>query len=89
MPFQRGAPKGNRNRLKHGRYTRAATERRTLQRAQIRALKNLAIKATFVFHARRALRLKNESAHHIPPQSEAWRGVRTGVMGDGLIRDDR
>jgi hypothetical protein len=60
MPFKRGAPKGNTNRLKHGLYSRAGQKRRADVRAQVRKLKNLAIKATLVLHARRVLRLKRE-----------------------------
>jgi hypothetical protein len=39
MPFKRGAPKGNRNRLKHGRYSAAAIAQRKLVRKTIRSAK--------------------------------------------------
>jgi uncharacterized protein YjcR len=36
-----GAPKGNRNALKHGTYTQEALQRRALLRDQIREAQNL------------------------------------------------
>ena len=37
VQMARGAPKGNRNRLVHGRYSRAGMEYRRLRRARLRA----------------------------------------------------
>jgi len=44
MPLKRGAPKGSRNRLKHGRYSAAAIAQRKLACKTIRAAK-LALQA--------------------------------------------
>jgi hypothetical protein len=75
MPFQRGAPKGNTNRLRHGNYSRTRKQRRAEVRSEIRKLKNLVIKATLVLHARRALRLKNtRRACCSPLTSPLWGG---------------
>jgi hypothetical protein len=38
MPLRRGAPKGNQNRLKHGRYSAATVARRKQLRETIRGV---------------------------------------------------
>jgi hypothetical protein len=45
MPYKRGAPAGNTNRLKHGRHTTAAITQRKLVRATIRAAQRVLVEA--------------------------------------------
>src|ERR1700755_3055290 len=62
MPFKRGAPLGNINRLTHGRNTRAYKERRAKLRTLRRRTRNLIIRAKLVLSARRALHAKQMRA---------------------------
>ena len=55
---RRGGQPGNRNRLVHGRYTRAAQERRQSVRALLKAARDLTIRAAMVARARRSYRRK-------------------------------
>ncbi len=61
MARQRGGQPGNRNRLVHGSYTRAAVERRKAVRVLLRAARDLTIRAAMVARARRAYRRKQAS----------------------------
>ena len=51
---KRGAPFGNSNRLKHGRWSKAFIEDRREHRALIRKSRHLVIRADMVTRARRA-----------------------------------
>jgi hypothetical protein len=46
MPYKRGAPAGNANRLKHGRYGRGALAQRKLVRETIRSARSALFQAT-------------------------------------------
>jgi hypothetical protein len=47
MPYRRGAPKGNRNRLKHGRRSAAAKAERKLVRETLRTARSALVLAKF------------------------------------------
>jgi len=62
-----GAPPGNKNALRHGRYSRAATERRREARAVLRAAA-LVLKAMGKYGYRtRVKRLRPDQWRHVPP----------------------
>ena len=64
-----GAPPGNKNAWRHGRYSRAATERRREARAVLRAAA-LVLKAMGKYGYRtRVKRLRPDQWQHVPP---AW-----------------
>lgn len=50
MPFKRGAPKGSRNRLKHGRYSAASIEQRKHVRQVIRSARLALMQAQMEVH---------------------------------------
>jgi hypothetical protein len=66
-PRTRGGQPGNRNRLKHGRYSRAFLARRAHTRGILCETRALIARLNLAAKLRRALNL--------PPPSEAWRGL--------------
>jgi len=52
MPYKRGAPPGNTNRLKHGRFTGISIAQRKLVRQTIRAARLAMLQAFFEISAK-------------------------------------
>jgi hypothetical protein len=77
-PRVRGGQPGNRNRLKHGRYSKAFLARRAHNRGILRDTRVLIAKLNFAAKLRRALQ-------NFPPPSKAWRGL-SEAKGAGLTR---
>jgi hypothetical protein len=59
MPFQRGAPKGNRNRYRHGLYSKVVMERRTAIRERREAVRIILQRMTIILRLHEALARKN------------------------------
>jgi hypothetical protein len=65
-----GAPRNNRNAWIHGRYSRAATERRREARATLRAAALILMRLGQLPYRCRVKRLRPDQWPHVPP---AWR----------------
>jgi len=63
---RRGAPSGNRNRLKHGRYSAAAVARRKLVRNNVRSARLALLEATGELQFDRLQRLRDTPAQESP-----------------------
>ena len=77
IPRKRGGQPGNRNRLKHGRYTQRRAARREKTRALIGRARNLIIRIEMMAKARKALRnLRKAQTESLPLPRKA--GERAG-----------
>jgi hypothetical protein len=85
---KRGAPLGNRNRLKHGNYSARRIARRAEVNALLRRARNLIRRIEMMAWARKALRAKKaRKAFHLPLCGEV--DARSGASTSGGGRYQR
>ncbi|HEY1709141.1 MAG TPA: hypothetical protein VGG10_12805 [Rhizomicrobium sp.] len=66
MPFKRGAPPGNKNRLIHGLYSREIAERRRAVRHRKRMARMVLARVAIIIRTREALAGKVPRARQVP-----------------------
>ncbi len=85
----RGAPKGNTNRLKHGRFSARRITRRKETNTLLRRLRNLTRRIEMMAWSRKALRKKKEriasASIVIPGERRAQSGQREGKETNSLL----
>ena len=90
----RGAPPGNTNRLKHGRYSARRIRRRKETNVLLRSVRNLTRRIEMMAWSRKALRMKRAGEAKVPSlTSPLWGGRNAGAQrkhfGWGSERADK